>query len=489
MANNYYTFTPSFTPGAKVRSDAVNAQYLAIEAAFDALPAAVDAITLGKTTFAPETGSGNAYVVTMPNTRTANADGDEVIFFATHANTGATTLNVDGIGAVTLTDRTGAALVAADIVNGRLYTATYDATNVRFVLDTTLNVVNNIIDTVQGSSTDNPAAPGTFDSNLAFENASAAALASIGFNTDIDLSIKNVVTGGKVIVEHGGFIRTATEATTGSLGGFQIRSDASTDTEQRGLVLAHQNGTERAYFGFNSDANLTISNAVSGGSVHVEHGGVIRTATEATTGILGGFQIRSNGNTDVERRALTLCHQDGTQRAYIGYTSSDTLSFTNKIGGGPVVVAGLRTGELTQGGIGIDPDGISSFQGNTFLELRIGGGGASDLALLVTDNASLDTYYNNIAVTKTKTAATGGLEVNNTQTGAGFERVLTQSDSARTSTTAALVAIANAINTAAEKEAGFMVFNTTTSLPVWAVGNTDGAVWVDATGATAHTPA
>jgi hypothetical protein len=56
-----------------------------------------------------------------------------------------------------------------------------------------------------------------------------------------------------------------------------------------------------------------------------------------------------------------------------------------------------------------------------------------------------------------------------------------------TSTTAALAAIGNTINTAG-KYAGRSVFNTTTSKPVWAVGSTAGAVWVDATGATVHTP-
>lgn len=57
-----------------------------------------------------------------------------------------------------------------------------------------------------------------------------------------------------------------------------------------------------------------------------------------------------------------------------------------------------------------------------------------------------------------------------------------------TSTTAALAAIGNAINTTADKVAGYEVFNTTTGLPVWAVGAADGDVWNDATGATAHTP-
>jgi len=56
-----------------------------------------------------------------------------------------------------------------------------------------------------------------------------------------------------------------------------------------------------------------------------------------------------------------------------------------------------------------------------------------------------------------------------------------------TSTTTALVDIGNAINTAG-KVIGKEVFNTTTGLPVWAVGTTAGALWNNATGTTAHTP-
>jgi len=57
-----------------------------------------------------------------------------------------------------------------------------------------------------------------------------------------------------------------------------------------------------------------------------------------------------------------------------------------------------------------------------------------------------------------------------------------------TSTTAALADVANAINTGVGKIEGTMVFNTTTNKPVWAVGNADADVWVDATGSTAHSP-
>ena len=57
-----------------------------------------------------------------------------------------------------------------------------------------------------------------------------------------------------------------------------------------------------------------------------------------------------------------------------------------------------------------------------------------------------------------------------------------------TATTTELEDIADAINTGADKVAGYMVFNTTDGAPVWAVGAADGSVWNDATGTLAHTP-
>jgi hypothetical protein len=55
------------------------------------------------------------------------------------------------------------------------------------------------------------------------------------------------------------------------------------------------------------------------------------------------------------------------------------------------------------------------------------------------------------------------------------------------STTAALAAVGNAINTTG-KFPGKQVLNTTTNKPVWAVDGTAAGLWKDATGTTAHTP-
>jgi hypothetical protein len=53
---------------------------------------------------------------------------------------------------------------------------------------------------------------------------------------------------------------------------------------------------------------------------------------------------------------------------------------------------------------------------------------AGEVLLKAAQNGSTDLYHDNVATARTKTQATGGLEVKNLETGGGFERVLTTSD-------------------------------------------------------------
>lgn len=61
------------------------------------------------------------------------------------------------------------------------------------------------------------------------------------------------------------------------------------------------------------------------------------------------------------------------------------------------------------------------------------------------------------------------------------------SDKPRTYTTAEIEAVGGEVNTT-HKVTGLMIYNTTTNKPVWADGSSAASVWVDATGATAHSP-
>jgi hypothetical protein len=134
MANTYYTFDPYFIPNTKVRSDEVNAQLAAIENAFDLMPTDNSAIGRGTVTTGVESGTGNAYEVSLDDPRTSYQEGDQIVFKSTHTNTGTATLDLDTVGAVSLVQADGTPLSAGDIQDGLYYTAVYDAANNRWQL-------------------------------------------------------------------------------------------------------------------------------------------------------------------------------------------------------------------------------------------------------------------------------------------------------------------------------------------------------------------
>jgi len=87
-----------------------------------------DADGAGVLDYAVDTGSGNTYVITLSPALTAHVAGMPIVFKATHANTGAATLNVNGLGAKSLKKYGANNLEAGDIVSGQIVTVIYDGT-------------------------------------------------------------------------------------------------------------------------------------------------------------------------------------------------------------------------------------------------------------------------------------------------------------------------------------------------------------------------
>jgi len=86
------------------------------------------------------TTGGTANAITLNpvgsyNAPTTYTDGMQVRFVAGSSNTGTATINVNGIGASSLLDYTGAALTTGNIYSGRQYTATYKSSSSSFLLD------------------------------------------------------------------------------------------------------------------------------------------------------------------------------------------------------------------------------------------------------------------------------------------------------------------------------------------------------------------
>src|ERR1019366_3030655 len=75
-----------------------------------------------------DTGAANAYVVTTTPTITTLSQYTTVVFQANHANTMASTINVDGFGITQIVNTTQTALSANQIVHNGIYVVIFDGT-------------------------------------------------------------------------------------------------------------------------------------------------------------------------------------------------------------------------------------------------------------------------------------------------------------------------------------------------------------------------
>lgn len=77
--------------------------------------------------FYVDSGSANTYVITPSPAISAYEEGQRFVFRATNANSGASTLNVNGLGAIAIQTPDGSALASGAIVSGGYYEVVYDA--------------------------------------------------------------------------------------------------------------------------------------------------------------------------------------------------------------------------------------------------------------------------------------------------------------------------------------------------------------------------
>ena len=250
-----------------------------------------------------------------------------------------------------------------------------------------------------------------------------------------------------------------------------ILSDGNLDTESRHIIFAHQDGTARGQVGYNGSnvfalfnqidgANVQIQadnttlgqqiildgdpegittlrgftdvvlevntnekaiNAVANGAVELFHNNIQRLSTAAA----GVVELRSDGDTDTENRLINFLHQNGTLRGLVGHNSGVNLDLDNRIDGGNVRLLARDTGAVARTILEGDPDGVTILRAATSVQLQVNNGANG---INVNSGSTVDLYHNATFMVTTDTSGNGGLLVNNTLTGTGFERVLTTSD-------------------------------------------------------------
>lgn len=257
MANPYYTYSGAFIPGTLARAEQVGAEYSAVQAGF-----AILAIQ------GTDSGTANTYVVTTNGGPSGSyVDGNIVEFKAAASNTGASTINVNGIGVVGLTASGGGSLPAGAIVANTWYRAIYNSTYSAWTLIAPSSVTIS-------TSTISAAAP-TNKVGLAAAGGVSLAVVPIDATYALDQSIAPTWTGAHIFANTVAFSSTVTFATglslTGAAGAYALTLlGNSTLGQSRGLLIkAGTNASDIAVQVNKVDNSVTYFRVDGAGSVTV----------------------------------------------------------------------------------------------------------------------------------------------------------------------------------------------------------------------------
>lgn len=133
MSNDYFNNTNyTLTAGEIAKAAIVESKFDDVAAGFEMLPSE-ERTKRGTINWIDDAGTANTYVVTLTYAPDALVDGMHVAMRVKTTNTGASTLNVNALGAKAIKDIDGSAIAASTLVAGRIAEFRYDEDNDYFV--------------------------------------------------------------------------------------------------------------------------------------------------------------------------------------------------------------------------------------------------------------------------------------------------------------------------------------------------------------------
>jgi len=184
VTNGFFNHTNTVTDHTLARGSDINNIADSVEAGFDKLP--TEAELKANTDYAPsDTGAADAYVVSLTYAPSAYAAGMKVMFKPANTSTGASTINVNSLGAVAIKQYDGTAIEAGDITAGRMVELRHDGTN--FVLNAPTDAAANATaaaasasaaSTSETNAASSASAASTSETNAGTSETNAAASAS-----------------------------------------------------------------------------------------------------------------------------------------------------------------------------------------------------------------------------------------------------------------------------------------------------------------------
>lgn len=332
------TYTPSGKPqnATKGLAGEVRAEFQAIFADLQGRPTS-SSVVGGFANYSVDSGSANAYVVTLGAALNGYVDGLTALFRATNANTGPATVNVNNLGVTPLARADGSALQAGDIVAGQVVQISYAGPTSSFQVNATGA-------SSQALVASNAATNAALSASAAATSAQSASLsATAASNYGAALSGSSTT---PVAIGLGAKTFTATTGRQWSPGQFLVlASSANNSLYMHGQVTSYNpvNGVlvmnVLCVYGAGTPADWSISLAGTQGPIGPQGAS---TSGLARVNVTGTSQIATSGNDywlgNVNASEVTLpaAPADGDETAI---TPANGL-LTNTINTGSIIIRG-----------------------------------------------------------------------------------------------------------------------------------------------------
>ena len=153
MTNDYFNHDVPLARQTVARAESMNDLFAKVQSGFAKMPE--DAVLKeGRVTLGTDSGSANQYEVSLPSPRTILVDGMHLAFKAAASSTGASTLNLDGLGAVAFVRPDGRSLIAGDIVSGGFVECRFDGNSNRWLMVSQTDVDRKLAETARDQAND-----------------------------------------------------------------------------------------------------------------------------------------------------------------------------------------------------------------------------------------------------------------------------------------------------------------------------------------------
>ncbi len=386
MSNEYYTHAAQDVPtSSRALSSHIDNVGNAVESGLDKLPTEEELKFTGSN-YGTDSGAADAYIVDLPYTPSSLTDGLKVCFKATNANTGACTVNVEGLGVKSINRIDGSACVSGDIVINRVVVLRYNTTSGTFDI---LNSLPGLTTSAQTAATAAAASKVATAADLVLTNADVVTthadvvltgLDKVATNADVVLTGLDkvatnadvVLTGLDLVATNQDTIDTAADLVQTNLDQIQTTADAvatAADRVQTGLdkvatnadvVLTNADAISSAasaaaaaasydefddrYLGekasdpaLDNDGDALVSGALyfkTGEGMRVYNGSLWEAGYSAGSGVLAS----SNNLSDVDSATTSRTNLDVYSKAEIDASASS---------GSNLALSGLRAGTLS----------------------------------------------------------------------------------------------------------------------------------------------